>query len=282
MSDMVFQGWIKCGIDASVIFSEQCTLVRAIRRMWIDYFLPGYWFWFADWKNKLSKYDVIIVNATERTRTLARFIHKVKPSMRIIYWYWNPVNSKSLPELTKDDNVEFWSFDRADCEKYSMKYNVQYYDSSNLTDDMDVTIDYDVYFIGHDKGRLSLLKNLMGIFAKYNVSIRFDIIGNHEKNIPYCEVQKRVAKTKAILEINQRGQTGITLRALEALFFRKKLITNNAHIIQEDFYNPNNIFIIGKDDMSLLKDFLSQPYDTAADSFRSKHTIDAWFSNFFI
>ena len=105
---------------------------------------------------------------------------------------------------------------------------------------------------------------------------------NNEKNIPYEEVQRRISKTNAILEINQAGQIGITLRAMEALFFRKKLITNNAHIIQEDFYNPNNVFIIGKDDMSLLKDFLSQPYDTAADSFRNKHTIDAWFSNFFI
>ena len=83
------------------------------------------------------------------------------------------------------------------------------------------------------------------------------------------------------MEVTQEGQVGSTLRALEALFFRKKLITTNLNIVKEDFYNRNNIFIYGKDDMEKLYDFIKTPYDKASDQFRNRHTIDAWFLNFF-
>ena len=279
-TDMMFKAWGLDGYHADIIFKPQSKFVRGIRRIWTDLFVPGFSMWLGNWKYSIFKYDTVILHASERTRRLPKYIHNIKPSMRIIYWYWNPVNEKSLPQLTHDKNIECWSFDVEDCKKYSMKYNVQYYYSVDHYGAH--KNEYDIYFIGHDKGRCEILNALKQNIEKLGIKIRLDIVRNNEKNIPYKEVQRRISKANAILEINQAGQIGITLRAMEALFFRKKLVTNNEHIVQEDFYNPNNIFIIGKDDMSHLEDFLSQPYDTVADSFRNKHTIDAWFSNFFI
>ena len=94
-------------------------------------------------------------------------------------------------------------------------------------------------------------------------------------------MQRRIRRAKAILEVNQKGQVGCTLRALEALFFRKKLITTNLNIQKEDFYNPENIFIYGKDDIRNLHKFVEKPYDEQSDLFRDKRTIDAWFLKFF-
>lgn len=276
--DMMFHAWKRAGLNADIIFRPQSRLFRLIRRLWADYFLPGYSWWYGNWKNELQQYNTVIVHADKRTRTVPKYIHTIKPSMRIIYWYWNPVNKNTLPKLAQDDNIECWSFDDDDCMKYHMNKNIQYYYELSEIKNKE---EYDVYFIGHDKGRKKKIEEIKKEIQRRKISGKFDVIGEFEKEIPYSEVQKRIGKSYAILEVTQEGQVGSTLRALEALFFRKKLITTNLNIVKEDFYNRNNIFIYGKDDMEKLYDFIKTPYDKTSDLFRNRHTIDAWFLNFF-
>lgn len=278
-NDMVFSAWRTDGINADIIFKPMPKIVRLIRRFWVDTFFPGYSIWYGEWKKNIEKYDTVIVHADVRTRTVPKFIHKIKPSMRVIYWYWNPVNRNSLPELAKDPDIECWSFDEEDCKKYGMKKNIQYYYDQNIDDDK--SIEYDIYFVGRDKGRKVFIDSIKNDLEQLHISYKFDVFGDNDIGIPYNEVQNRIRKAKAILEINQEGQVGCTLRALEALFFRKKLITSNKYIITEDFYNSNNIFILGQDDLADLKSFLNFQYDNKSDIYRSEHTINAWFMNFF-
>lgn len=278
--DMVYNAWLAHGLHAGVIFRGGNKIVNALRRLWTDFDLPGYGMWLKGWKHALAKYDTVIVHASERTNRLPRYIHSKHPSMRIIYWYWNPVNEQTLPKPTQDDNVEYWSFDKADCRKYHMHYNVQYYcegEAAHTAND----IKYDVYFIGHDKGRLKVLADIKATLEHQGLQVRYDIVRSPSEYVPYKEVQARLCDAKAILEINQIGQAGMTLRAMEALFFRKKLITNNEKIVSEDFYNENNIFVLGKDNLNNINEFLAKPYDASVDEFRDKHTVDAWFANFF-
>ena len=72
----------------------------------------------------------------------------------------------------------------------------------------------------------------------------------------------------------------MTLRALESLFWEKKLITNNELIKNEKFYNKNNIFIIGIDDENEIEMFLKKPYDKSSNKYKSEYDIDAWYENF--
>lgn len=277
--DMAYMAWVKNGLHADIIFTEKPKWIRAIRRFWTDGFLPGTTFWYGNWKNELKKYDTVILHASERTRRVATDIHKVKPDMRIIYWYWNRVNSKSEPGLSWDKNIELWSFDEDDCKKYNMHRNVQYYAFSEKIPISEP--EYDLYFIGHDHGRREKIEEIKQLAEKKDLKVCVEIFRAGDENIPYTEVQKRTAKTKAILEVVQEGQVGCTLRALESLFYQKKLITNNFNIVKEDFYNPNNIFIYGKDDSHRLKEFTEGEYDTTSDQYRNRHTIDAWLMNFF-
>lgn len=150
-TDMMFRTWIDNKMNADIIFSPKPKILRAIRRMWTDGFLPGDEFWYGDWKNDLEKYDTVILHASERTRRIPTYIHKRKPSMRIIYWYWNRVNADSRPELAWDKNIEPWSFDKDDCVQYGMKQNIQYYQYPS--DVKNEPIEYDLYFIGHDHNR---------------------------------------------------------------------------------------------------------------------------------
>ena len=64
----------------------------------------------------------------------------------------------------------------------------------------------------------------------------------------------------------------MTLRPLEALQFKKKLVTDNKNIINYPFYRKENIFILGTDDIDQLYDFINSPYvDIGEDIIRYYH-----------
>lgn len=279
--DVMFKSWLKYGLHADVIFKNISKPLRAIRRVVATNlpanFLAG---WLNDWKNELDKYETIIIHTSELTNHLPEYIHRINPQIRIIYWYWNPVNNHTLPRLVTDSNVEFWTFDKGDQKKYHMKFNIQYY--TGTTNIQKENVKYDVYFIGHDKGREKkindILKKIKNAGLKYKVDILSD---NSKRYIAYNIVKKRIMAAKAILEVNQKGQTGYTLRALESLFLEKKLITTNKSIVNENFYSSKNIFVVDSDDWGKLPSIITSPYDKTVNHFKNKYDINAWFSNFF-
>ncbi len=278
-NDAMYQEWKKKGYMASIIFKEQWKIVRLIRRIWIYFCLPALGFWLGSWKYELESYDTIILHISKLTLNLPKWIHKKYPNIRIICWYWNVVDNETKPEKITDTNVEFWSFDLQDCLKYKMKFNIQYYSCEEVCTDADII--YDIYFIGRNKGRKDQILNLQKIAEMQGLRCDFNIIYNNDKIKTYLEVKNDILKSKAILEINKKGQDGYTLRVLESLFLDKKLITNNLSILNAPFYRKNNIFVIGHDSLDDLKKFMEQPYDNTVRKYKKSYDLDIWFQNFF-
>ncbi len=274
--DPMFQAWLDNGLHADLLFAPvKSRLLRAFRRLWLNGVFPGASLWYGTWKHSILDYDMIIIHASELTRTIPKWIRSQQKDMRIIYWYWNPVNERSNPALVDDSETELWSFDSADCAKYGMKQNIQYYYGSP---EEIHEVKYDVYFVGHDKGRAEQLSDIKAKLDNLGITYRFDLIEENQPNIPYNEVRENIKNSRAILEVNQSGQSGYTLRALEALFFQKKLITTNESIMRESFYRENNIYIIGHDDYS-LKEFMDASMDDTS-YLQQEYDIDAWLNRF--
>ncbi|MCT4703185.1 hypothetical protein MUA02_15120 [Enterobacteriaceae bacterium H20N1] len=95
------------------------------------------------------------------------------------------------------------------------------------------------------------------------------------EKISYCENIKKVQTAKILIEINRHGQTGLTLRALEALFFNKKLITNNKEIKNHIFYCPERIFIWGTDSVENIGSFLAKDIEPVDLGIIKNYTADA-------
>jgi hypothetical protein len=51
------------------------------------------------------------------------------------------------------------------------------------------------------------------------------------------------------------------MRIMESLIHNIKLITDCSYLVNYDFYNENNIFILGKDDFNRLSEFMNTPYE---------------------
>lgn len=85
------------------------------------------------------------------------------------------------------------------------------------------------------------------------------------------------------LEINQTGQTGLTVRALEATFLKKKLLTTNKSIQDTPLYQLDNIFILNSDDEKAIRDFMERTLDDQAfDEEINYYDVKNWLNRFFI
>lgn len=76
------------------------------------------------------------------------------------------------------------------------------------------------------------------------------------------------------------GQSGLTRRPLEALFYNKKLLTNNPWIVEFDFYQKSNIFLLQELNIAEIQKFMQQPSTLIPDMVKMKYDIHSWLEKF--
>lgn len=84
-----------------------------------------------------------------------------------------------------------------------------------------------------------------------------------------------ISESRCILDSAQEGQTGLTIRTLEAIGAKKKLITTNPNIKSYDFYREENIYIYdGKFDFDSA--FFKLPFKELPDDIYNKYSLSNW------
>jgi hypothetical protein len=241
--------------------------------------------WYGAWKAEIQSLDTIIFFSTNPSDSL-KYIKKLNPNIRIIFWYWNPVFRNINPNLLPAF-CEIWSFDKVDCELYNLKFNTQFYFKDIQLPVSEIV--YDVSFVGIDKGRKKNLEHINSIFVKHGIKSYMYIVDNEwnkrgykgiTKPLSYYEYLGVISSSKVLLDYVQEDQHGLTLRPMESIFFRKKLITNNISIINEDFFHESNIFILGIHDTNNLFQFVNSPYIQISDTIIDQYDVQNWLKRF--
>lgn len=150
---------------------------------------------------------------------------------------------------------QIYTVDKFDAEKYGFNYTYTPYsvDKRNQVD----TFKNGVYFCGATKGREKEIISFYSQCKLENIKTGMDIIctddnikklvdsSNEEIRLrektdylTYPEVLSRSLSYSCILEIVQKNQAALTLRAHEAVCYNRKLLTNNRSIYELEFYNP--------------------------------------------
>jgi hypothetical protein len=288
-NDYVLQEWRNNGINGKIIYKKRNKILKVIRRIWIKWSIPFENIWYQNWKDDVKDADLIIVHVSYLTLNVCKYINKINPNARVIAWYWNKVDKNTYPSLVKG-NCELWSFDEENCKKYNMKFNHQYYFKSFLENGWSEK-EWDVYFCGSDSGRGKAILDIYSLFQDLKIKVKFQVVYPKYYKIPdeiksskisYEEVRKNIEKSSCILEIVRKGQSGPTLRLMESLYFRKKLITNNSYVISEEFYNPASIFVLGERDINDLKSFIECEAPEYDKKLLDKYDVMQWIENFYI
>lgn len=295
--DYSLQEWEKNGVNVDFALKKHSIIFRAIRRFWVKFHLPFQSIWYGKWKRHLSEYNTIILHGSWLVEGIPHWIRKKgkksKDELKIIWWYWNRVMNVDSPNKISEKDCEKWSFDQVNCREYNMKFNTQYYFESFKIPEHN-TIKNDIYHLGSDGGRLPKLMELYQQFEQMNLKVDYNILTMkhsiyHEK-YPNCFIEKKleykenlrhIGECKAILEIIREDQSGQTLRALEALFHQKKLITNDLNIESMNYYHPDNVFILGKNEIEQLPEFLERPYHPIPKDIIDLYESKSWLKRFF-
>lgn len=141
------------------------------------------------------------------------------------------------------------SFDKRDCERNGFLYYPTNYSVLDIEMEGEKK---DVFFVGNAKGRGRIINRMAELFADAGIEIDFYLNGVsgrdcnnsaivYNKWINYEDVLKKVNNCNCIVEVVAKEQEGLTLRTMEAICYNKKLLTNNIHVKELPFYNPDYI-----------------------------------------
>ena len=256
--------------------------------------------WYDEWKDHIEEYDTIIIGNDLRGRDVIEYIKARNPKARIIVYYTSLVGdgNRKDPRRYTGLDAEFFSFDEGDSKRFGIRYQPYCYDL--LISGADESpergrgeiFNQDVFFVGMAYDRAERLIEVHKLFEEQGIKDRLVIVRNPHRrynsevdkyltdaHMTYDEVVQAVRESRAVLEILQGGQRGISLRPMEAITFKKKLITDNTAIKEYNLYNPENVFIIGEDPVENLRDFVFGPYapvpESVLDDYTPQHWLDA-------
>lgn len=88
-----------------------------------------------------------------------------------------------------------------------------------------------------------------------------------------AEIQGIVAQSQVVLDIQHPAQRGLTMRTVETMGARKKLVTTNVSVREYDFYNENNVLVIDRKRPVIPESFFQTEYRPIAADVMEKYSV---------
>lgn len=274
---------------AAVFFASDARWAKASRRLIRQF--PGGLIqpFFADWFSRAHEFDIILISGTIYSYSIADALIRRGLRDKLVHWFWNPITAGDRIRLLRSQGVPIFTFDPQDAALHELRLETTYYFSTLVPDEPNQSPSAqstDVFFVGGDKGRLRQLIELHAQFAGSGLKAIFHITDTghadrslsypFDRPIPYSEVIGRIRTSRCLLDVVQGGQRGLTQRPMEAIFHGRKLITNDSAISGQDFYRPENVFILGKDNPANLASFVRGPYRAVEPSIIKRYDFKNW------
>lgn len=207
-------------------------------------------------------------------------------------WLWNTVEDDFSTQIRlwiAKKTKRVYTFDKGDCEKYGFEYNSQFFDDDII--ESNCVEEYDLYFVGLDKGRYSTVKEIYDFSIKRNLLPKFNMVKEAGKIydvhdflvndlVKYNDVLDGISRSKAILDICKKGQVGMTYRAMEAIFYDKKIVTNNVNYKKLPFYSSDKIYIIENNKFEGMEDFIKSSSISYSEDVKKYYRIGSWLHRF--
>lgn len=258
---------------------------------------------------KQNKYDYILVIRGEYTTTNAlKYLKKSFPKARLILYMWDglhKLNTKGIENKWSYYDKVF-TFDRIDYEanKDRIHFRPLYYYEEYLPENKDSEYGkkykYDISFIGTGHAdRVRIVKQVMEqcennhmkafkyIYMPHPFVYLFNRLFNKNfrgvkrseirfKMLPFDLLYKIYGNSKCIVDVENPGQHGLTMRTIETIGLKKKFITTNEDIKNYDFYNSNNILVIDRNNPRLNMNFFKIPFEELPHEIYEKYSLRSW------
>lgn len=252
-----------------------------------------------------KKYDVVFLISGQSLSFSESMINEIKLCQKdakfVLYQWDSQTNFPYIKQVQKYFD-KCYSFDRRDIEETpSLKFLPLFYSRKyeEIGKRNNTNFKYDFCFVGtaHPK-KYKFIKmmseQLKSVYPNQFIYFFFPspivyfyrkIMNNELRKAKYNEFHYVPLKGKdmndvyetsrCVLDSAQDGQLGLTIRVLEALGAKKKLITINEDVINYDFYKPENIYVYeGKIDLENV--FFTHEYKEVSKEVYEKYSLRSW------
>lgn len=252
---------------------------------------------------KDNRYDyVFFIKGEVVTPKILKILKENQSTAKFILYLWDSIDHReSVQQLFPFFN-KILSFDLLDTRKNSALHfrPLFYLDAYKEIPLIKDNPKYDVTFIGtaHPDRYPVLIKvkqfcavnNLKSFFFIYlqdwKVFYIWKIFSKAFKNakkedfefesIGKDKVKKIMNESRCVLDVEKSNQSGLTMRTLEVLGSKRKLITTNTTIVDYDFFNERNILVIDRENPNIPHEFLINNYEDLDQKIYEKYDLNHW------
>ncbi len=258
--------------------------------------LPGREKYWGEWKEHLQQAEKVILFDYGYQKGMETYIRKVNPKCRVYLYCWNMIDRTHNNYRLFTDPDAIYSTDWNDCRTYGLRYQHIFY-PKELYQPYQPGKERKLFFMGQDKGRGEELLRWKKVLEKAGIScdirVLFSGLPENEKEkfsevrceepLAYNSYLQEMEKAGILLDLTQKGQTALTMRVMEALFYSKKLITTNPSVRDCEFFHEDNILVAdGKPEgmEEKIRIFLEKPYHEIEEEVRNLYSYEHWIASF--
>lgn len=246
-------------------------------------------------ENAEKNYDYILICRGEAfTPVSINSLRSAFPNAKIILYLWDVMHDCAMDDVLSSCDKAM-SFDPEDARKHNIGFRPTFYVDDYLTVENRTDFQYDLEFICtlyHP--RHTMVKKLRKEFEAQGLKFytylyvpglmryiqesvfhfpfyKFRDINLSPISIP--DTVKILNMTRCILDVNPPYQVSLSTRAHESIAARRKYITTNKHIVDYEYYNPNNILVVDINNPVIPKSFIESPFEPVGEEVLYKYSV---------
>lgn len=250
-------------------------------------------------------YDVVFLISGQSLSFSEEMINDIKdcqPKAKFVLYQWD--SQTNFPYIKKVQKFfdKCYSFDKRDIQenpdlKFLPLFYSRTYEEMGNRNKRDFK--YDFCFVGtaHPKKYQAInmmSEQLKSVYSRqfiyfffpspivffYRKIMNIELRKAHFKEFHYVplkgnEMDSVYEASRCVLDSAQAGQLGLTIRVIEALGAKKKLITTNEDVVNYDFYRPENIYVY-KGKVDLNDTFFEEDYKEVDHEIYEKYSLRSW------
>lgn len=269
-------------------------------------------FKYADKKilNELKKIDeimdiVFVLKGEAISTNVMDFLKEKYPIATYIMYQWDSVNNNPNAVNIARYFDKIFTFDPYDAKKNGWEYRPLFYMEKSCNPhtkkDIQLAMIGTLYY-----KRVMVLEKSITICEKFNYSmIKYLYVNKAEyylhkyilhddryragikdgiqfKPLPQDKIDKIYDRTVALIDYTVEGQSGLTMRTVEAAGHHCKIITNNKNILDTGLYNENNVYIYDLDNFEIPLEFMEKPYKELDKDVYRYYSLEGWIESVFM
>lgn len=241
--------------------------------------------------NNFIKIDyVLMIGGIYYSKEFIKLVKSKNSNIKFILFLWDKFDKIKIEKLKEYYDLVY-TFEKKDAVENNIFWRPSFYVQKENS-----IKNIDFYFLGEirDVERYEYINKLYKFCLRSNLNANVNLFSRKKlknlnsniithKKIPYKQNIENMKRAKVTFEKNINNQEGLSLRSLECLAYKTKLITTNKDIRNYDFYNPKNIFIVEKiEDIDKIPiDFFKTEYENIGEETLKRYSFEGFIEEIF-